>query len=78
MFDQEIKYFIDNQERLVQQYGGKVIVIEGSNIIGVFDNSSSAYEDVERKGLLGKVMIQKCVAGKDAYTVSIATFGVVE
>jgi hypothetical protein len=77
MFNQEFDFFIANQERLVQQYGGKVLVIKGESIINAFDSVTDAYNAVKRDDQLGKVMIQPCFAGKDAYTVSVASVGVV-
>lgn len=77
MFNQELNFFVNNQERLVQQYGGKVLAIKGEEIIGVFNDTVEAYINVKKENQLGKVMIQNCIPGKDAYTVSIASIGVV-
>jgi Family of unknown function (DUF5678) len=77
MFNQEFEFFINNQERLVQQYGGKVLAIKKDEIIAVYETPAEAYQKIKQDGELGKVMIQPCLAGKDAYTVSIASVGVV-
>ncbi len=77
MFNQELNFFVDNQERLVQQYGGKVLTIKGEEVVGVFNNTVEAYLQLKKENKLGEVMIQSCVPGKDAYTVSIASVGVV-
>jgi hypothetical protein len=77
MFNQEFKFFIDNQDRLVQQYGGKILIIKGESVIGVFDNVMDAYKNLQEEGQLGKAMIQSCIAGKDAYTLSVTSVGVI-
>ena len=77
MFTQEFNFFVANQTRLVQQYGGKVLAIKGEDIVGTFDSPAEAYEKIQEDKQLGKVMIQPCLPGKDAYTVSIASIGVV-
>lgn len=77
MFKQEFNFFINNQERLVQQYGGKTLIIKGEEVIGVYNNTVEAYLKAQKENQLGKVMIQACLPGKDAYTVSIASVGLV-
>lgn len=77
MFDQEFQFFIANQQRLVQQFRGKTLAIKGEEVVGVFDNTVEAYIQLEKDNELGKVMLQNCLAGKDAYTVSITSIGVV-
>lgn len=73
MFEQELNYFITNQQRLVKEYPGKVLVIQGDAIIGVYDNALDAYSETKQKHLLGSVMIQPCEPGPDAYSVTISS-----
>ena len=77
MFDTELNYFIKNQEDLLKKYGGRVLIIKGEEIVSSHDNQLDAYLEAQESGQLGEVMIQNCVPGKDAYTVSIATIGLV-
>lgn len=77
MFTTEFNFFKDNQERLVQQYGEKTLAILGEEVIGVYECEGDAYEELQEKTLLGKAMIQNCSSGRDAYTVSIATIGLI-
>ncbi len=78
MFDTELNYFIKNQDNLIKQYGGRVLIIKGEKVISSHDSQFEAYIEAQDKGQLGEVMIQNCVPGKDAYTVSIATVGLVK
>ncbi len=77
MFDKEFEFFKKSQDRLVQQYGGKILAIKDEEVIGVFDNMQAAYIAMEKQSMLGKVMIQPCIAGREAYTVSVTSVGVV-
>lgn len=73
MFERELDYFIANQQRLVKEYAGKVLVIQDQNIVGVFDSALDAYAEAKKKDLLGTVMIQPCEPGPDAYSVTISS-----
>jgi hypothetical protein len=71
MFKEELDFFIRNQEELVKQYAGKALVIKGSEVSAVHETPLEAYIQVQRDQQLGKVMIQVCLPGPDAYTVTI-------
>ena len=73
MYDTELKYFIDNQSKLVQQYFGKVLVLKGEEVVDVYDDVTTAYTESKGKYGLGQFMIQPCLPGIDAYTVSISS-----
>lgn len=77
MFDKELNYFITHQDDLTKQYGGRVLLIKDEDVISTHDSLLDAYLEAQKNGQLGEVMIQNCVPGKDAYTVSIATVGLV-
>lgn len=71
MFQEELDFFIKNQERLVRDYGGKALVIKGQEVCAVYNTALEAYLQVQRDKQLGNVMIQMCFPGPDAYTVTI-------
>lgn len=71
MFNQELNFFVKNQERLVKEYPGKALAIKGEDILGVYDSPLEAYLEMQSKQQLGSVMIQVCTPGPDAYTVTI-------
>lgn len=70
MLDTEYKYYKDNQEKFLKEYKDKVIVIVGKNIVGIYDDEVSAYQDSVSKYKLGTFLIQKCIPEKE----SIQTF----
>ena len=73
MFDKELKFFIKNQSKLVQQYAGKVLVLRGASVVDVYDDALSAYLESKKNFEPGSFMIQPCAPGVDAYTVSISS-----
>ena len=73
MFNEELEFFIANQNDLVNKYKGKILVIKGKKIVGVYSTHIEAYLSVQKTNELGSVMIQECSPGPDAYTVTIAT-----
>ena len=77
MFDQEFNYFIAHQEELVKKYSNKTLILKGEEVIGAFDSPLHAYIFAKDKYAPGSYMLQRCISGTDAYTVSIATIGLV-
>lgn len=73
MFETELSYFKSNQEALVASHYGMTLALQGESVIGVYATPLDAYLDLEHKGLLGSVMIQRCIPGPDAYTVTITS-----
>jgi hypothetical protein len=73
MFDTEFSYFKEHQEELVAKYNGRVLVIRGDAIVGVYDHALDAYLKSAKEYELGTFMIQPCAPGPAAYTVTIAS-----
>ncbi len=73
MFEEELKFFIANQEHLVDQYHGKVLAIKGREVLGVYSNPLEALLQTQKDHAPGTFMIQPCSPGPDAYTVTIST-----
>ena len=71
MFEEELNFFISHQEDLVKEHAGKALVIKGRSLRAVYDSPLEAYLHVQNDHLLGKVMIQLCLPGPEAYTVTI-------
>jgi len=77
MFEKEFDYFVAHQKELVEKYRGKVLVLKGAKVVGVYPNALDAYLSAKKKHKPGTFMIQPCVPGPEAYTVTIATAGIV-
>lgn len=72
-FSEELDFFIANQEDLVRNYQGKILVLKGPALIGVYPDVLSAYTETQKEHPLGSFMIQPCVPGPEAYTVTITS-----
>ena len=72
MFQEEFEFFIKNQVGLVKKYSGKVLVLRGSAVDSVHNTPLEAYLAASEKFEEGTFMIQPCLPGPDAYTVSIS------
>ena len=73
----EFDYYLAHQEEMVEKYDGSFIVIKDQQVIGNFDSDATAVIQTERIHPLGTFLVQRVSAGKEAYTVSIASPGIV-
>lgn len=78
MFERELEFFIANQDRLVKEHGGKTLVLKGQEVVGVYDTALDAYLDASENHEPGTFMIQPCVEGSDAYTVTITSHAIAD
>lgn len=76
MFKKELDFFIDNQDSLVNQYQGKVLVLKDQQVVGVYQTPLEAYLEAQKSYEIGTFMIQPCEPGPQAYTVTISTHGI--
>lgn len=73
MFENELNFFIANQNELVSKYRGKVLVIKGPAVVGVYSTALDAYLLAQKEHKVGTFMIQPCEPGPSAYTVDIGS-----
>ena len=66
--EKEFQYFLDHQKELVEQYGGKFIVIKNQQVIGVYDAEAEAFTETQKQHELGTFLIQECKSGSEVYT----------
>ena len=76
MFDQELAFFIAHQDELVAKHGGKTLVIRGDEVVGAYPSALKAYLAAQERFPVGTFMIQPCLPGPDAYTVTISSLNV--
>ena len=67
--EKEFQYYLDHQEELVAQYGGKYIVIKNCAVIDAYDTEIEAISETTKNHELGTFLVQKCESGEGAYTV---------
>lgn len=68
MLKEEFQYYLDNQQKFVEQYNGKVIVLKDKKVIGVYTSENEALFQTQKKYKVGTFLIQKCSEGDAAYT----------
>lgn len=76
MLIDELNFFKENQDDLVNSFKGKILVIKGREIIGVYKDTIEAYKEAIKENELGSFMLQPCEPGPEAYTVTINTSGI--
>lgn len=64
MLDKEFKYFLDNQQELVQKHPNKFLIIRDDRVVGVYNSHMDAYKNGVNKYGLGNFLIQHCFPGK--------------
>jgi hypothetical protein len=73
MFEKELEYFKANQAEWVKKHNGKVLVIQGGVLLGVYVTALQAYLETQKVHPVGTFMIQPCEPGPSAYSVTIAS-----
>jgi hypothetical protein len=66
----EFDYYIAHQAELVEKFDGKVVVIKGQEVIGVYDDKINAITETQKTHALGSFLVQKVEPGTGAYTQS--------
>ena len=64
----EFDYYLENQDYLVEQYDGRVIVIKDGEILGAYDSHIEAVTETQKSHELGTFLVQAVSPGPDAYT----------
>ena len=68
MLEKEFKYYLANQDDLVQRFNGKFIVIKNNEVLGAYDNELEAINKTKEKHKLGTFLVQECTPGDEKYT----------
>ena len=66
--EKEFKFFLANQQELVEKYEGKFVVIKNSDILGAYDSEIEAIEKTSREHEPGTFLVQRCEIGTESYT----------
>lgn len=66
--EQEFNYYLEHQDELVKQYGGKHIVIKDQKVIGAYNSEIEAIRESVKSHQLGTFLVQKCESGTGSYT----------
>jgi len=64
----EFEYYLAHQDEMVAKYNGKIIVISGHNVIGVYDDDLTALTETQKTHKPGTFIVQRVTPGKSGYT----------
>ena len=68
--EKDFQYYLDHQVELAEQYEGKILVIKGEQVIGVYDDEDVAIKTTSEEYELGTFLVQECSADPDSTTVT--------
>lgn len=72
MFETEMDFFVSHQDELVSAHRGMVLVIRGREVLGAHSSPLEAYLAANARYEPGSYMIQPCLPGPGAYTVTLS------
>ena len=68
MIESLFKYYLENQEKLVEKYNGKYIIITKDGVAGAYNTLREGYDKAMNCFGKGNFMLQLCTPGDTAYT----------
>jgi hypothetical protein len=71
----DFEWFIKHQDALLKKYNGKTLAIRNGMVLGAFASAADAVNGIDLE--LGEYLIQRCIPGKEAYSLTIGTPGLV-
>ena len=71
MFETEFRFFRQHQTELVTKHHGKTLVLSGEAVVAVHDTLIDAFKTASEKYPAGSFMLQPCLPGPSAYTVTV-------
>jgi hypothetical protein len=73
MQETDYKWFVENYNDLFKKYGHSYLAIKNKEVIGEYDNFSTAVHETTKTHELGTFIVQHCNGSTSAYTVHIAS-----
>jgi hypothetical protein len=71
---ENFRWYLDNQDKLVENYNGKHLVIVDKNVVDAYDNHEDSYFGAVEKYGLGNFSLQKCSPGEQDTTLHVKGF----
>jgi len=65
--EKNFRYYLEQQDELVKQYAGKVLVIKDCEVVSVHDSEAEALIAARQRFQPGTFIVQKCSPGPDDY-----------
>jgi hypothetical protein len=73
MLEKEFQFFKEHQNELVKKHLGKILAIVGDRVLGAYASYAEAYTETVKTHKPGTFMLQECIPGPEAYTVTITS-----
>lgn len=67
------KWYLDNQDYLVERYNNKYIVIKDNEVVDSYESEDEAYFSAKEKYGLGNFIVQLCTPGEESYSMHLST-----
>ena len=65
----EFDYYLAQQDKLVEKYDGRIIVIKDCQVLGNYDSDIEAVVETQKQGHeIGTFLVQAVSPGPEAYT----------
>ncbi len=64
----EFEFYKKHQLSFVKEHEGKFVVIKDQKIQGVYNSEIEAYQEAQKKFVLGSFLIQKVETGKEGHS----------
>lgn len=61
----EYEYYLAHKDELLRQYEGRLVVIKGEEVLGVYDDDMEAIEATTKTHRLGTFMVHRVSAQED-------------
>ncbi len=65
--DHEFRFYLDNQNAMVEKYDGKVVAIKGGVVLGVYDSYLIALTETAKDYEEGTFLLQRVSEGEKDY-----------
>ena len=68
----DFKFFLDNIEKLYEQYGNKYVAIKNERILGAYSSIKEAVETTSQSEKFGTFIVQQCAPNAECVTAHFA------
>lgn len=75
MQEKDFKWFLENKEKLFEQYGNTVLVIKDRKVISTYSTYAEAVKKTLKTEEAGSFIVQECSGTPEAYTNLIMSVG---
>jgi hypothetical protein len=75
MLDEERQYYQENQAEWLKQYAGRIVLVKGRQLIGVFNTPDEAMAEGARRFGLTNFLVRRVDAAEEEIRIPALTLG---